>query len=112
MAPTQHFAVSPNSHTSELPSHRRWPALLLVLVVLVGSLTYLYRYAMIDEFQDTSLGQWELIRRLTAGWSEGDGRTVFLVGDAADPIGQAEDLVDHHHHRQAPGLMIKKKTIS
>ena len=39
MAPTQHFAVSPNSHTSELPSHRRWPALLLVLVVLVGSLT-------------------------------------------------------------------------
>ena len=39
MAPTQHFAVSPNNHTSALPSHRRWPALLLVLVVLVGSLT-------------------------------------------------------------------------
>ena len=39
MAPTQHFAVSPNKHTSALPSHRRWPALFLVLVVLVGSLT-------------------------------------------------------------------------
>ena len=34
-----------------------------------------------DEFQDTSISQWELLQRLTAGWQPGDGRTVFVVGD-------------------------------
>ena len=44
------------------------------------------KHLLVDEFQDTSLGQWDLLARLTAGWMEGDGRTVFLVGDPMQSI--------------------------
>ena len=43
-------------------------------------------HLLIDEFQDTSLSQRELVLRLTAGWQEGDGRTLFAVGDAMQSI--------------------------
>ncbi|ORJ63604.1 hypothetical protein B5V00_01690 [Geothermobacter hydrogeniphilus] len=44
------------------------------------------RHILIDEFQDTSYIQFELLRRLTAGWQAGDGRTLFLVGDPMQSI--------------------------
>ena len=44
------------------------------------------RHVLVDEFQDTSRGQWLLLRRLCAGFSEGEGRTVFVVGDPKQSI--------------------------
>ena len=46
------------------------------------------RHVLIDEFQDTSLAQFDLIESLTAGWEEGDGRTLFVVGDPMQSIYQ------------------------
>jgi ATP-dependent helicase/nuclease subunit A len=43
-------------------------------------------HLLIDEFQDTSLVQSALVERLTSGWTEGDGRTLFLVGDPMQSI--------------------------
>ena len=39
------------------------------------------RHLLVDEFQDTSLLQYQLLRLLTADWTDGDGRTLFVVGD-------------------------------
>ena len=44
------------------------------------------RHLLVDEFQDTSRRQLELLARLTAGWEEGDGRTLFVVGDPMQSI--------------------------
>ena len=43
-------------------------------------------HLLVDEFQDTSLTQLALIKRLTAGWTPGDGRTLFAVGDPMQSI--------------------------
>lgn len=44
------------------------------------------RHLLIDEFQDTSQTQLDLLRTLTAGWQSGDGRSLFLVGDPMQSI--------------------------
>lgn len=49
------------------------------------------RHILIDEFQDTSLTQFELLESLTAGWEPGDGRTLFAVGDPMQSIYQFRD---------------------
>ena len=43
-------------------------------------------HILVDEFQDTSRDQYELLRTLTRDWSPGDGRTLFLVGDPMQSI--------------------------
>ncbi|HEX7440215.1 MAG TPA: 3'-5' exonuclease, partial [Caldimonas sp.] len=49
-------------------------------------LDYQVRHLLIDEFQDTSISQFELVARLTAGWTPDDGRTLFVVGDPMQSI--------------------------
>ncbi|MFC4253753.1 UvrD-helicase domain-containing protein [Sinimarinibacterium flocculans] len=49
-------------------------------------LDYRIRHLLVDEFQDTSTTQWQLLERLTAGWTPGDGRTLFAVGDPMQSI--------------------------
>jgi ATP-dependent helicase/nuclease subunit A len=49
-------------------------------------LDYRIRHVLIDEFQDTSHSQFELLERLTSGWEPGDGRTLFVVGDPMQSI--------------------------
>jgi len=45
-----------------------------------------FRHILVDEFQDTSYAQYGLLALLTSGWEEGDGRTLFLVGDPMQSI--------------------------
>ena len=58
-----------------------------LLLALDGRISHI----LVDEFQDTSLSQFELLERLTAGWTSagevgGGGRTLFLVGDPMQSI--------------------------
>jgi ATP-dependent helicase/nuclease subunit A len=47
---------------------------------------YRLQHLLVDEFQDTSFAQLDLLERLTSGWSGGDGRTLFCVGDPMQSI--------------------------
>jgi ATP-dependent exoDNAse (exonuclease V) beta subunit len=53
---------------------------------LLLALDYRVKHILVDEFQDTSLSQWELLSLLTSEWVPGDGRTLFLVGDPMQSI--------------------------
>jgi len=53
---------------------------------LMLALDYRIRHILVDEFQDTSHAQHELLTLLTEGWEPGDGRTLFVVGDPMQSI--------------------------
>ena len=53
---------------------------------LALKLDYQIRHLLVDEFQDTSHGQYHLLERLITGWDGMDGRSLFLVGDPMQSI--------------------------
>ncbi len=53
---------------------------------LAMALDYRMRHILVDEFQDTAYGQFELLQQLTRGWEPDDGRTLFVVGDPMQSI--------------------------
>ena len=53
---------------------------------LTLALDYQLKHILVDEFQDTSHGQFQLLKKLLFGWQEGDGRSLFLVGDPMQSI--------------------------
>ncbi len=53
---------------------------------LALQLDYRLKHLLVDEFQDTSRSQIRLLQLLTAGWTPGDGRSLFLVGDPMQSI--------------------------
>jgi ATP-dependent helicase/nuclease subunit A len=49
---------------------------------LALALDHRINHILVDEFQDTSQLQLEILQQLTGGWEPNDFRTLFLVGDA------------------------------
>ncbi|MGQ0577702.1 MAG: UvrD-helicase domain-containing protein [Betaproteobacteria bacterium] len=83
---------------------------------LLLSMDVRVRHLLVDEFQDTSNSQWELLERLTAGWEAGDGRTMFVVGDPMQSIYRFRDaqvgLFLHARHAGLPGVRLEPLTLS
>lgn len=53
---------------------------------LLLALDYTIQHILIDEFQDTSTTQYQLLEKLIAGFEPNDGRTLFVVGDPMQSI--------------------------
>jgi len=53
---------------------------------LALALDYRIHHLLVDEYQDTSPAQEQLLVLLLAGWQPGDGRTLFCVGDPMQSI--------------------------
>ena len=49
------------------------------------------QHILIDEYQDSSKGQQRLLEKLTAGWTDADGHSLFLVGDPMQSIYRFRD---------------------
>lgn len=53
---------------------------------LALALDYQIKHILVDEFQDTSYTQYQLLEKLTCGWEAQDQKTLFVVGDPMQSI--------------------------
>ncbi len=83
---------------------------------LLLSMDVRIRHILVDEFQDTSTSQWQLLERLTAGWEAGDGRTLFAVGDPMQSVYRFRDaevgLFLHARRAGLPNVALDALTLS
>ncbi len=73
-------------------------------------------HLLIDEFQDTSFTQLDLIRRLTAGWQANDGRTLFAVGDPMQSIYRFREaevrlFIEAQERQRIAGVVVECLTL-
>lgn len=54
--------------------------------LLAERLGHKLKHLLVDEFQDTSIGQLKLLEAITASWDESMSNTLFLVGDPMQSI--------------------------
>ena len=70
IAESSRFVLGPDDAPTDLAKH----------------LDYQIKHLLVDEFQDVSVSQAELIRALAREWSLNDDRSLFLVGDPMQSI--------------------------
>lgn len=58
---------------------------------LALALDYQWKHILVDEFQDTSLTQYQFLEKIIAGWQMEDNRTLFIVGDPMQSIYRFRD---------------------
>jgi ATP-dependent helicase/nuclease subunit A len=99
------FAIALDEYRQTLRSHSLldFPDLLERTLRLLGQMEEFsrsryrlesrYEHVLVDEFQDTSRAQWQLVRELVRAWAAGEGVThgpippsIFVVGDRKQSI--------------------------
>ena len=80
-------------------------------------LDYQIKHLLVDEFQDTSISQLELLKRLTAQWSVDDGRTLFLVGDPMQSIyrfreAEVSNFIHTFHQQRLGSVLLQALVLS
>jgi ATP-dependent helicase/nuclease subunit A len=83
---------------------------------LAAALGARLQHLLVDEMQDTSTSQYDLIERLTASW-DGHSQTVFLVGDPHQSIylfrqARVERFIQAMHTQRLGDLPLKRLRLT